>query len=41
MPYTQVHVNGYLSRFLFRAEQGKLRVGQLPAASKAASRSRA
>ena len=26
---TWVHVNGYLSRFLFRAEQGKLRVGQL------------
>jgi ATP-binding cassette subfamily F protein uup len=26
---TWVHVNGYLSRFLFRTEQGKLRVGQL------------
>jgi ATP-binding cassette subfamily F protein uup len=26
---TWVHVNSYLSRFLFRAEQGKLRVGQL------------
>ncbi len=26
---TWVHVNGYLGRFLFRAEQGKLRVGQL------------
>jgi ATP-binding cassette subfamily F protein uup len=26
---TWVHVNGYLARFLFRAEQGKLRVGQL------------
>jgi ATP-binding cassette subfamily F protein uup len=26
---TWVHVNGYLARFLFRPEQGKLRVGQL------------
>ena len=26
---TWVHVNGYLSRFLFQADQGKLRVGQL------------
>jgi ABC transport system ATP-binding/permease protein len=26
---TRVHVSGYLSRFLFRAEQGKLTVGQL------------
>ncbi len=25
----RVHVHGYLARFLFRAEQGKLRVGQL------------
>jgi ATP-binding cassette subfamily F protein uup len=26
---TRVHVSGYLARFLFRPEQGKLRVGQL------------
>jgi ABC transport system ATP-binding/permease protein len=26
---TWVHVNGYLARFLFRPEQGKLKVGQL------------